>query len=204
LDAVTRIIVWDVDDVLNDLMRLWFEWWSSEHDESSLRYEDLVANPPDSLLGLTHSEYVASLDRFRLGDAYARLAPNDDILGWLRVHGLKCRHMALTATSLQAAPMSASWVIQYFGVWIREFGFIPARRVGQAPPSYDVDKGSWVQRIGPGAILIDDSDTNVAAARALGIDAICWPRPWNESTISVSQTLDLLTDLVESREYPRR
>ena len=42
-----KTVIWDVDDVLNDLMRCWFEKsWLLSHPECTLTYEDLTQNPP--------------------------------------------------------------------------------------------------------------------------------------------------------------
>jgi hypothetical protein len=198
LDGVTRTIVWDVDDVLNDLMRSWLDRvWTPAHPGRNVKMEDVRANPPHALLGISHADYLSSLDGFRLSTGYAELAPNADILAWLREHGGRSRHVALTATALSAAPAASEWVLRNFGWWIREFAFIPAERAGQVPPAYDVDKGAWLSRIGPSAILVDDSPHNLAAATAANAVALCWPRPWNSSGASVAETLRALTQLLD-------
>ncbi len=47
-----KTIVWDIDDVLNDLTRAWFETaWLPAHRECRLTYEELKVNPPHELLG---------------------------------------------------------------------------------------------------------------------------------------------------------
>ena len=62
-----NLIVWDIDDVLNDLMRAWFELhWRPRHPECSLHYSQLRENPPQRVLGISESEYLSSLDEFRL------------------------------------------------------------------------------------------------------------------------------------------
>ena len=44
-------IAWDVDDVLNDLMRHWFKsTWKTTHPECKVIYEDLSENPPRQIL----------------------------------------------------------------------------------------------------------------------------------------------------------
>ena len=36
-------IVWDVDDVLNDLMHAWFKHsWLADHPDGKIRYEDFT------------------------------------------------------------------------------------------------------------------------------------------------------------------
>ena len=203
MDGLSRIVVWDVDDVLNDLMRAWLDnVWTPAHPAQVMPYEDLGENPPHALLGISSSEYVSSLDEFRLSPGYAQQAPNPDILAWLHDNGGGCRHIALTATALRTAPTTAAWVLRNFGRWIREFAFIPAPRAGENVPIYDVDKGAWLARLGTAAILVDDSPQNVDAATAAGGVALCWPRPWNGSGVSVAETLQVLSRLVQAREAP--
>ena len=198
---MSRIVVWDVDDVLNDLMRVWLDSvWTPSHSAQSMRYEDMLENPPHGLLGISSGEYHSSLDDFRQSKGYAEQTPNRDILAWLQVNGGRCRHIALTATALRTAPTTAAWVLRHFGRWIREFAFIPAPRAGEDLPTYDVDKGAWLRRLGTSAILVDDSPQNVAAATAAGAVALCWPRPWNGCGASVAETLHALTRLIDAGE----
>lgn len=200
---MTRTVVWDVDDVLNDLLRTWLKIaWTPAHPAQVMRYEDMSENPPHGLLGISVDEYLASLDDFRLGSGYAQLAPNPAILAWLQEHGRRCRHVALTATALRAAPTSAAWVLRNFGRWIREFALIPALRAGEDLPIYDADKGAWIARLGPSLILVDDSPENVAAATACGAAALCWPRPWNSSRATVNEALEALTRLIDAPSAP--
>ena len=203
MDGLSRIVVWDVDDVLNDSMRLWLDSvWTPAHPAHGVPYEDLRENPPHALLGITSREYLSSLDEFRLGPGYAQQLPNPDIVAWLQAHGGGCRHIALSATALRAAPTVAAWVLRNFGRWIREFAFIPAPRAGEDLPTYDLDKGAWLARLGTSAVLIDDSLQNMAAARAAGADALCWPRPWNGCRASVAETLQALSRLIDARNVP--
>jgi len=69
LDGVVRTVVWDVDDVLNDLMQSWFDSvWTPEHPGELLRYAGVSQNPPHKLLGVGRDEYLASLKE--IGAAY--------------------------------------------------------------------------------------------------------------------------------------
>ncbi len=173
-------IAWDVDDVLNDLMRLWFvrEWLPYNRD-SSLTCEDIVENPPHQLLGLSEVEYLSSLDNFRLSKVAQQMQPVPEVFSWFKEYGGRFRHIALTARSLQTVPTASSWVFQYFGCWIRSFHFIPAKRKGQSIPEYDQTKGDFLRWFGKVDILIDDSDLNINLAKAEGIKGILMPRPWN-------------------------
>jgi hypothetical protein len=192
--------VWDVDDVLNDLMRSWFDSvWIPNHPRELLRYAGVTQNPPHGLLGVSRDEYLSSLDAFRLSPDYARLEPNPDVLSWLVAEGGRCRHVALTATPLRAVPDTAAWVLRHFGRWIREFAFIPAERAGEILPAYDEDKGQWLARHGASSVLVDDSPQNIAAARAAGVAALSWPRPWNDGR-PAAETLQALSRYVLTGE----
>ena len=121
-------IVWDVDDVLNNLMRTWFEEaWRPSHPACTVAYDQLRANPPHEVLDVTKSEYLASLDAFRDSGRAAALAPHPAILEWLAAHGHRYRHMALTARPLASAGSAADWVFRHFGNYIRCYGVVPSR-----------------------------------------------------------------------------
>jgi hypothetical protein len=192
-------VVWDVDDVLNDLTRVWLEkTWAQEHASLRVSYEEMDENPPCALLGIGLEEYLASLDRFRLSDGYSEMAPDPRICRWLEAYGARCRNVALTATPLRAASTTAAWVFTNFGRWIREFAFIPSPRPGETLPEYDQNKGAWLARMDVPTVLVDDSPQNIAAATAAGAEALCWPRPWNDSRASMDKTLDALTAMLEA------
>ncbi len=102
----TRVtIVWDRDDVLNDLTRCWLEeWWKPAHPTCKACYADLTENPPHRVLGVSLEEYLASLDEFRLCDQAAEMDPVPEVSAWFKQYGHLHRHMVLTATSLDTAP----------------------------------------------------------------------------------------------------
>jgi hypothetical protein len=184
-------IAWDVDDVLNDLMRQWFTLeWLPTHPDCILRYDDLTFNPPHSLLGVDESDYLSSLDRFRATSPAQNLAPNPEVLTWFRGHGARCRHLALTARPLETAPQLASWVMQHFGVWIRCIGVLPSRPMENVPV-YDRTKREFLAWIKAADILIDDSPQN-----RVGIKALAFPQPWSGAEYTISEFLQQLTELV--------
>jgi len=188
-----QTIVWDVDDVLNELMRNWFEHkWLPEHRSCSVRYESLTHNPPHELLGISLVEYQQSLDSFRLSADFRRLVPISEVTAWFHRSGHRFHHIALTATPVLCAPQSAEWVFRHFGNWIRSFAFVPSRRTGDPAFEYDNTKKAYLQWWGKADYLIDDSPVHVEAARELGIRSILIPRPWNQAAGSISDTLDVL------------
>jgi hypothetical protein len=195
--AALKTVVWDVDDVLNDLTRAWFEaWWRPlPGTPEGLRYEDLTENPPCSLLGVTKADYLESLDAFRRSPEAERLQPEPEVLAWFREHGSRCRHVALTAVPLCAAGCSARWVFSHFGSWIRTFSLVPSPRGGVTAPTYDGDKIQhlgWLQR---GDVLVEDQPVTVRDASAIGIPGVLMPRPWNGAGRSQRDALRELTSL---------
>lgn len=192
-----KTIIWDVDDVLNDLMREWFEDWEASSGENrSLRFEQLTCNPPHGILGIGRSEYLASLDDFRLSGKAGKMQPLAEVLEWFCRYGDRAHHAALTATPLYAGHVSAEWVMRNFGRWVRSFNVIPSPRPGIEAARYHATKRDFLAWLGKGDVLIDDNEENVAGAASLGIRGLLFPRPWNRSKMSVKQVLDELTEIV--------
>lgn len=193
-----KTIAWDVDDVLNNLMQTWFEHhWMSSHPECPISYDQISENPPHALLGVSISEYLDSLDEFRLSKIAREMHPLLEVLAWFHQYGEHFRHIALTATPLRAAPTSVAWVIRHFGWWIRSFHVVPSPRKGEQIPVYDQSKEDFLRWYGKVDILADDNPLSVAVAQAIGIQAILIPRPWNQSQLTLPETLNTLTDLAE-------
>jgi FMN phosphatase YigB (HAD superfamily) len=189
-------IVWDIDDVLNDLMATWFrEEWLATHPWSKLRYEDIQENPPHRVLGIGKQEYLNSLDSFRLSSKARNLRPNSLILDWLRDHGSRYRHMALTARPLQSTPHAAEWLFRHFGVFFRCFGVVPSRPDPSAP-LYDSNKADFLRWFRDAAVFVDDSEENIVPVRELGVNCVLFPQPWNKSAQTVEQTLQSLSHMV--------
>ena len=193
-----KTIAWDVDDVLNNLMRTWLEnCWKRSHPDCRLDYERISVNPPDALLGVNRAEYLTSLDTFRLSESAKTMQPVPEVLAWFYQYGKYYRHLALTAVPLRAASVSAAWVMHYFGAWIRSFHLVPSPRQGEIIPDYDQTKADFLRWWGKVDILVDDNPVNVAAAGNLGIQAFLVARPWNQGRQPLAQTLDVLTELIQ-------
>lgn len=189
-------IAWDVDDVLNDLMRTWLHvQWLPSHPGSRVAYEDLRSNPPHPVIGATLDEYLASLDEFRRVRYLAELAPLPEVREWFERHGDGYRHMALTAVPLDSAPVSSAWVFRHFGRWIRTFHFVPSARPGAPVPLCDRTKQDFLGWLGKAAVLVDDHPENVALARQAGLQAVLMPRPWNGGRRTVAETFRELENL---------
>jgi hypothetical protein len=188
-----KTIAWDVDDVLNDLMRCWFEEkWLPTHQECKKGYEDLKENPPHRILGINLDEYLKSLDEYRLSDEYPRMKPVKDVMDWFFLYGTEFRHIALTAVPINASSISAQWVIKNFGKWIRTFHFVPSKRSQEDIPEYEKEKGDFLQWFGKVDVLIDDNPENIRSAERAGIKGILIPRPWNNQNQSVKEILQSL------------
>ena len=187
-------IAWDVDDVLNDLMRTWFEtWWRPQHPDSILNYEDIKKNPPRQLLGVELDEYLQSLDDFRLSGHYEQMQPNPNVLDWFKRHGPSFRHIAVTSVPRLAAPVSASWVIRYFGDWIRTFHLVPSPRPGDIPTTFESTKAGYLKWLNRVDIFIDDNEKNVYEVKALGIRSFLVYQPWNSSGTEIEKILSKIS-----------
>jgi uncharacterized HAD superfamily protein len=190
-----KTIAWDIDDVLNDLMRIWFnEKWLADHKECTVTYEDLKENPPHRLLGVDLIEYLHSLDNFRLTGYKELLVPVPEIMEWFLKYGHRHRHIALTAVPMKASHISSSWLFTHFGKWIRTFHFIPSKREGENLPVYDKNKGEYLKKSCNVDIFIDDSEENIKSAIMAGIKSFLIPRPWNSEKKNLKEILDMLLE----------
>ncbi len=183
-------IVWDVDDVLNPLMKHWLECeWLPKHPSCVLTYADIVKNPPHELLNTDLKEYLESLDFFRFSDEGKTLPPDEELINWFRCYGRYHRHIALTATPIRYAPYSAAWVLHNFGEYIRTFAFVPSKRSNDPDFEYETTKKEYLQWWGKADVLIDDNPRHVDDARQLGVKSFLVPRPWNRAVGSVTEIL---------------
>jgi hypothetical protein len=190
-----RTIVWDVDDVLNDLMRSWFLLhWAPRHPGCSLRYDQITENPPHRLLGIEKAEYLASMDEFRVTEAARAMQPNPLIVEWFARHGQWFRHLALTSRPLSTMPLLADWLYRHFGGYIRTLSVVPDR-LSPDLPKVDTSKCDFLRWLGKADVLVDDSETTLAEARRLGVRGLLYPQPWNSQPMTAKELLETLTQL---------
>ena len=191
-----KTIVWDVDDVLNELMREWYEnWWLPSHPGSAILFPAIVENPPHRILGVSLEEYQESLDLFRLNKG-EKLKPVSEVLDWFQRYGSNCRHIALTSVPLTSADISAAWVFRHFGKWIRSFNTVPSQRQNNVIPIFDQTKKDFLEWWGKADIVIDDNQSTVTAASAIGLTTFLMPNPWNANKNTKLNMLKALSKLI--------
>lgn len=172
-----KLIVWDLDDVMNEFTRDWLRLaWKSEHPSCDVRYDDLLTNPPLQALGTTLEEYHKSIDRFRLSEAGRGILPSWHVLVWFKVHGQKFRHAVLTARPAHTVAVAAEWVNAHFGQWIHSFNVAP----GASRHSEQIAwaKAETLAKLGADA-FVDDSWRNIESAASHGVSSFLFPQPWN-------------------------
>lgn len=190
---VIRTLVWDIDDVLNDLTRMWFEKeWHPGHPGCRLRYEDLSVNPPHELLGVSKAEYLLSLDRFRLSPAAAGMRPDATLMKWFEDNGSLYRHVALTARPRKTAGAGAQWLLEHFGKWFQVFCFVPSGREGETSCQADRNKSDFLAWLGKADYFIDDNAANHMSAESLGIKSFLVARPWNSGGLTLPEILGVI------------
>jgi FMN phosphatase YigB (HAD superfamily) len=186
-----KVIVWDLDDVLNHFTEAWLKWgWQAEHPGSHVAYGQLRSNPPLAELNTTQAEYLGSLDRFRVSDIAQTLRPDAVILDWFGRKGGQFRHHVLTARPVQSVAPAAAWVFKHFGTWVRDFHFVPSARPAESLPDYETSKAEVLARIGRVDFFVDDSPKNVSDAAELGIRGFVLPQPWNDSQTTIPEILE--------------
>jgi hypothetical protein len=199
-----KTIIWDVDDVLNDLTGEWYARAWVPTAPGAPPYDRLAENPPHRVLGVSLATYLASLDDFRR-DCYASLAPVSEVLEWFEAHGCECTHVALSAVPPAYADLTAAWVIKHFGRWINTFAFVPPTRERAHVSAMASSKRDYLSWLGRGDVLVEDRQETITAASTLGIAGVLVPRPWNErrSERLAAALSDLSRTLAESGTVAR-
>lgn len=189
-----RLLLWDIDDVLNDLERLCIET-TAQRLKPGLKFENVKNNPPLPELECSLDQYREILDECRDKYLYEQL-PRREVLEFFQKNGDSFRSMTLSSAPMALAPRSAEWVLRHFGSWIQGTVFVPSPRktftIGS--PLFS-SKAEAVTALG--GILIDDMPINVEAVRKAGGEALYFPAPWNENKdLSLREFFDILTERV--------
>jgi phosphoglycolate phosphatase-like HAD superfamily hydrolase len=191
-----KLIVWDLDDVLNEFTRDWLRLaWKAEHPECRAVYDDLHVNPPLQELGITLLQYLASIDRFRLSIEGATMTPNWPVLEWFKGNGDRFRHTILTARHGWSASVAIAWVKVNFGKWIEAIHSVGVARSENFVTEIARRKAKWLRHSGA-SIFVDDSQANMEAAADAGIRALLFPQPWNCRASFAQQ--DVLDEIARS------
>lgn len=184
------VLVWDVDDVLNELTAQWLG--TINHD--TITSKKHLTNPQfHRLLGWSRDEYLHSLDSFRV-EHLRDLTPNEVVRGFMS-ESRSCSHILLTATPLISAPYSAEWALRHFGSLVDGVLIAPSARPGVR--STGLSKFDHIARItamGETVLCIDDLPSNIEQARRAGATGVLWPQPWNNSNSTISAVLDFITN----------
>ena len=189
-----KTIIWDIDDVLNDLTRSWLEnAWLPAHPECSINYADLTENPPHILLGIDKADYLESLDAFRLSAQAQSMVPDSHLMEWFSAHGKNFRHIALTARPRKTVAAAIAWVLKHYGRWFQTFSYVPAQRPGDPMGHPDKEKHEFLSWLSNADVFIDDSPRNVEDAGRLGIQTFLAAQPWNNSNRAM---IDILKELI--------
>jgi len=186
------LIIWDVDDVLNHLMRDWFFFWQNLNHNQTTKFDELHDNPPHTILEISLNEYLNSLDEFRNLEKARSLEPNQHLLQWFHQYGSHHTHIALTARPLTTMSNQAWWVYKNFGLWIHTVAVVPAARDAENPMRFK-KKAQYIEWLGKGDLFVDDNHENVAAVAKLGLQTLLYPQPWNNSRQSEAELIKQLT-----------
>lgn len=173
-------VFWDVDDVLNDLMKEWLDFYRLTSG-IKMDYDQLTANPPHKLFGISIHDFRKSLDDFRMSKNFSKMQAVPSVYKWFETNAENTRNIALTATSIKTASSSSAWVFKNYSKWIRTFHVVPSPRKNEVLPKYDLNKIEAMSHLCSSGILIDDNEDNVKKAVSSGYMGLLFPRPWNSN-----------------------
>jgi len=184
------LLIWDVDDVLNQLMGAWLKYWNHENN-SNFVLKDIKENPPNKILGISREIYFNSLDEFRNTEAGKSVQEDSTVKNWFNNHGNKYNHMACTARPIETMPNQSWWIYQNYGQWIHTIHAAGTYR--ELETDYrTVSKADFISWIDQKVIFIDDSEENINAVSATGSDTILYPQPWNGANYSAKNFITIL------------
>jgi len=188
----TPIIVWDVDDVLNCLMKSWLQYWSQESGLKIILNE-IIKNPPQDILGITKEDYLNSLDTFRNSDLGKDLEVNHIIKKWFLHHGNKFNHIACTGRPIRTMPNQAWWLYKNYSQWIKTVHMTGADRDLE---SRKISKADFISFINSDVVFIDDCENNINSVSKIGGITLLYPQPWNKANYTEVEFISKLNSLL--------
>ena len=192
------LLIWDIDDVLNELTALCIGT-TAQKLKPGIKWEELHTNPPLQELECSLDEYRRILDECRDQYLYSR-PPCREVLEFFQEWGHLFRSVTLSSSPMHMAPRSAEWVLRHFGSWIQGTIFVPSpRKHVSVATALFASKAEAVLALG--GILIDDMPINVERVRAAGGEALYFPAPWNENKdMSIK---DFLSEVIKKLELSK-
>ncbi len=180
------VIIWDIDDVLNNLMDSWLTAWQQETNNYAIKFSELTENPPHKILGIDRETYHSSLDNFRNSVKAREMKPNQALLNWFREYGSNYGHIALTARPLNTMSNQAWWIYQNFGEWTHTLAVVPSLRDPGTRQRFK-NKAEYIAWLNKGDIFVDDNAENISAVAKLGLKSFLFPQPWNKNNQSEAE-----------------
>ena len=192
------LLIWDIDDVLNDLMNLCIST-TAQKLKPGIKFEEIRNNPPLPELGCSLDEYRGILDECRNKYLFDQ-PPRKEVMAFFRDWGEHFRSITLSAAPLSITPRSSEWVLRHFGPWIQGTIFVPSPR--KDAPVLSASFSSKAEAVlALDGILIDDMPANVEKVRAAGGEALYFPAPWNENKdMSIK---DFFSELIKKLELSK-
>ena len=183
------VIIWDIDDVLNNLMDSWLTTWQQEPNSDAISFSELTENPLHKILGIDLETYHISLDTFRNSEKAKKLKPNRSLLKWFSEYGSRHNHIALTARPLNTMSNQAWWTYQNFGESIHTVAVVPTLRDPKTRQTFK-NKAEYIGWLDKGDIFVDDNTENVAEVTKLGLKSFLFPQPWNKNRQSEAEFIE--------------
>lgn len=187
------LIVWDVDDVLNNLMASWIDDWSYRN-KKKYRINDLIENPPNRMLKISLEEYYNDLDTFRNENNGDHIPVNKEIMVWFKEKGHLFHNIACTARSKSTRACQARWIYNNYGNWISTVNMSYSGRLKNKKDS--LNKIEFLGFLNKDLLFIDDNEDTIKEAKDMGFDTLLYPQPWNSSTITVNELINKINQKI--------
>ncbi len=169
------IIIWDIDDVLNNFTKEWLNWYNKQNKKDFL-YLNLYENPPCRYINIKIEDYLNSIDCFRK-EKFLKLKPRKEIIEWFKKSPVeKIFNIALTSIPEKFIEMSSFWLFKNFKTWIKGFFSVPTIRNSNLKQN----KENIIKLMKKVDIFIDDNEQNVNSIKNFVKHSLIFPAPWNK------------------------